>query len=427
MSQMQAEGASIVQYADGSIVATPTGSALMFQDTGNAIRVVSATHPLPTTTVGTVTISGTVTANAGTNLNTSLLATEVTLAAMNDTTTISSGLLSNINDTLVNQAGSLQTLGAAAHEEDGPHTTGEVGMFMLGVRNSTLSTTFTSANNDYNPIATDGRGAVWVMPGVTGVDLGKAEDAAHTTGDTGVFALAVRNDGAVTAFTNANGDYSPISVSATGEVFIVGQRAEDAAHTTGDRGIFTLGVRNDTGADTTNANGDYSQFSVDVGGNMRNVGNVDHDAADKGSPIKVGFRASTTNRTRVASGDRADALSDTAGRQINVPFQVRELVGDATVTLANNTETTIVAATASTFYDLVEVTVTNTGAVTLNVSLRSTTGGAVRRIIQVPAGDTVQAVFPATLKQAAVNTNWTVQSSSATGDCTVGVSYIANI
>ena len=43
---------------------------------------------------------------------------------------------------------------------------------------------------------------------------------------------------------------------------IVGTYAEDAAHTTGDKGVFTLGVRNDTLSSVTSADGDYSPQAV---------------------------------------------------------------------------------------------------------------------------------------------------------------------
>lgn len=46
--------------------------------------------------------------------------------------------------------------------------------------------------------------------------IGKAEDAAHASGDVGVPALAVRNDSNATSFSGANGDYTPISVDAQG-------------------------------------------------------------------------------------------------------------------------------------------------------------------------------------------------------------------
>lgn len=56
-----------------------------------------------------------------------------------------------------------------------------------------------------------------VTPGTSAAHLGKAEDAAHTSGDTGVMALAVRNDNGATTF-GANADYSPIGVNAAGAI-----------------------------------------------------------------------------------------------------------------------------------------------------------------------------------------------------------------
>lgn len=43
---------------------------------------------------------------------------------------------------------------------------------------------------------------------------------------------------------------------------IVGTYAEDAAHTTGEKGVFALGVRNDTQTSITSADGDYSPLAV---------------------------------------------------------------------------------------------------------------------------------------------------------------------
>lgn len=53
-------------------------------------------------------------------------------------------------------------------------------------------------------------------PGTGATSLGKAEDAAHTTGDVGVMALAVRAD--TPTATGANGDYVPLLTDATGRV-----------------------------------------------------------------------------------------------------------------------------------------------------------------------------------------------------------------
>lgn len=58
-----------------------------------------------------------------------------------------------------------------------------------------------------------------VVPGVAATQLGKAEDAAHTSGDTGVMALAVRKDTAV-ALAGADGDYIPLITDGTGRLWV---------------------------------------------------------------------------------------------------------------------------------------------------------------------------------------------------------------
>lgn len=63
-------------------------------------------------------------------------------------------------------------------------------------------------------------GTTSLTPGTAAGNLGKAEDAAHASGDTGVFALAVRNDGAATSFSGTNADYTPLASDAQGRVYV---------------------------------------------------------------------------------------------------------------------------------------------------------------------------------------------------------------
>ena len=56
-----------------------------------------------------------------------------------------------------------------------------------------------------------------ITPGTGATNLGKAEDGAHATGDVGVMSLAVRNDSS-TAISGATGDYNPLQVNAIGEL-----------------------------------------------------------------------------------------------------------------------------------------------------------------------------------------------------------------
>lgn len=59
------------------------------------------------------------------------------------------------------------------------------------------------------------------------------------------------------------------SVSGTLEInSVVGTYAEDAAHTTGDKGLFVLAVRNDTMPSITSTDGDYSPYAVGPVGEM---------------------------------------------------------------------------------------------------------------------------------------------------------------
>lgn len=91
---------------------------------------------------------------------------------------------------------------------------------------------------DNNPVLGAGTNAVGKLAANSGVDigdvdvtsiiagtgatnLGKAEDAAHSSGDTGVAVWGVRNDGANTSFSGTNADYTPIGTDAQGRIYVV--------------------------------------------------------------------------------------------------------------------------------------------------------------------------------------------------------------
>jgi hypothetical protein len=60
-----------------------------------------------------------------------------------------------------------------------------------------------------------------VAPGGSGAsDLGKAEDAAHTSGDVGVMSLAVRQD-TMAALAGTTGDYIPITTDESGQARVL--------------------------------------------------------------------------------------------------------------------------------------------------------------------------------------------------------------
>lgn len=115
-----------------------------------------------------------------------------------------------------------------------------------------------------NSITVDNAGNPFVITGITlassATSLGKAEDSAHTTGDTGVFILAVRSD-AGGSLVSTDGDYSPLSIDSSGALRVTGggggtEYTEDVAAATDPTGGANILVRQDTPAGLTTADGD---------------------------------------------------------------------------------------------------------------------------------------------------------------------------
>jgi hypothetical protein len=158
-----------------------------------------------------------------------------------------------------------------------------------------------------------------VIPGTTATALGKAEDAAHADGDTGVLMLGVRNHGG----TGADGDYSAMSVTSTGELRTMSHRNLVRVATTSG-GLTT--------AATAYAIGDQvgTQFTMagcarNSGGTGTIVGCVLISAADTiGAFDVVVTRASITpaaNDAAFAISD-ADALNIVGIIQLNGAFDI---------------------------------------------------------------------------------------------------------
>lgn len=170
-----------------------------------------------------------------------------------------------------------------------------------------------------------------------------AEDSAHTTGEIGNFMLAVRAD-ADGSLVDADGDYAPLQVDEDGFLKVAGkitveagdaEYLEDSASASGNAGISVLAVRQDTLASSVDTDGDYAWFKTNSRGALwvAPVGNVADDAVDSENPVKVGSRALAGPLAAVASGDRADMISDLYRRvYVNNGANIAMLNAAATVT-----------------------------------------------------------------------------------------------
>jgi len=120
-------------------------------------------------------------------------------------------------------------------------------------------------------------------------ELGQTEDAAHGSGDTGVMSLAVRND-TEGSLVDTDGDYAPLQVDSSGRLRVIAdldvtnlaEKAEDSAHTTADIGNFVLGIRMDdvdggNGALLAGTEGDYQGLFTSAKGELHTR---DNDSVD---------------------------------------------------------------------------------------------------------------------------------------------------
>jgi hypothetical protein len=81
---------------------------------------------------------------------------------------------------------------------------------------------------------------------------------------------------------------------------------EDAAHVTGDDGVFVLGVRNDGGASLVGTDGDYAPFSLNAYGLL----NINYDMIRDVAPdVNAGVLSAGTPRVTIATDDSLVTVS----------------------------------------------------------------------------------------------------------------------
>src|SRR3990167_6340522 len=184
-----------------------------------------------------------------------------------------------------------------------------------------------------------------------------------------------------------------------------------------------------------------ANWSVNVSGFSATVnvtGSVAADVADDGeSPVKIGGIARTTNPTKVADGDRVSMTLDSCGRQVVWPYQVRDLLQTAYVTLSNGTQQVLLAGSAGVFHDLISVSVTNSSTVADTavstfaiVDLRSATNGGIVQTLVVKNGRTVIFQPPVPIKQDVAADAWMADMNDINmvgGLITVSALFIKNI
>lgn len=372
---------------------------------------------ITTTPSGTQTVSGTVTANAGTNLNTSALALE------------SGGNLA----TITTNTGKIPAQGQALSSASLP-----VVLPAAQITTLTPPTTIT---------ANAGMGTFTVGQG-TGTNL-------HTVVDSGSITVS----GTVTT--------TPPSNASTNLAQIAGSTVSTAAS-----GVILIGNADGSGNKlTTNSTTTASKFALDqnvisiLGTAPTTAGFLDVKGADgnvfvrqttaanlnatvvgtgtfavqagsstaTGSAVPAnafyhGINARTSLPTAASSGNLTGAMGDKFGRTVVIPQGMRDIISPITqnTLTATTTETALITAVASTLIDILSIIVMNTSLTACQVDFRDSTGGTIRFSLFVPGNDTRGIVFNVPMPQNTANNNWTVKCGTSVSSIIVSGSYIAN-
>lgn len=189
--------------------------------------------------------------------------------------------------------------------------------------------------------------------------------------------------------------------------------------------IGDVTINNASGASAVNIQDGGNSITVD--GSVSVSGAAADDAGVSGNPLLTGFEARQTNRTAVSNGDAVRGMADDMGRQVVTHHQVRDLVTDNNITLTTTSETTLLAAVASTFLDLTMLVITNSSSTATTVSIRDATAGTVRMVIDIAANGGAVIPFPVPRPQTTTNNNWTAQLGTGVTSIHIYAQAVQNV
>jgi hypothetical protein len=399
----------------GDVIQTEDNAGVKTQIVKNAfgtagtVTLVSASNPQPVVQTGTLNV-GTVT--AVTAITNALPAGANVIGALTAN--------QSVNNAQINGVAPLMGNGVSG----------------TGAQRVTIASDSTGILAAVTNVATIGTS---VTPGVGATHLGKAEDAVHADGDTGVMALAVRRD-ANTTLVSATGDYSPLQVDASGnlKVAIISGAgsggtalADAAAFTRGTTSVTPIAGVVETSAPTL-TNGNTGTVSLTTGGAVRvdvtsgGIAGVNEDAASAGGEqgvLAMGARQDTLASSTSADGDFAYQKFNSVGALYTSPSYIGANAiltgngvtgtGSARVTIASdNTAFTVNLGTGGTG-------ATSLGKAEDAAAASGDTGVpvfAVRR--DAPSSDVSAAGDYATLQVDSTGQLWTRASAQTTGGFT---------
>jgi len=253
----------------------------------------------------------------------------------------------NVTNTNINVSGSVvaQVTGLQGHSVSGTVATTQSGTWISSVVNTVPSSMLVGAS----------------IIGLTPVSISNFPTNQNVSGSVVAFVSGTPNvntAGSVVAFQGTN----PWVIQS-----IVGTYAEDSAHTSADKGLFILGVRNDAVASFTGSNGEYNPFA-----------------------------------------------HDSAGRVLNKPFAAEEARIEGYNSVVSTSVTTLIAAAGTGLKNYItDIVLVNTGATTTLVTFRSGGGTSVLGYGIAPSGGGSNMIGFATPMRTLANETFDFQATSS--------------
>lgn len=142
---------------------------------------------------------------------------------------------------------------------------------------------------------------------------------------------------------------------------------------------------------------------------MVNVGGlVATNVAITDNPVNIGVQAITSENTAVTATRKAQLVSDVTGRLITFPFANKENLVSGIATATGTTDTAVIAAQGSGLYIYItSISVVNTGATSVLVTIETDTASAKTAIwyLIAPAGGGQSFTFTTPIKGSVTNKN----------------------
>jgi hypothetical protein len=422
-------GGGPATIADGADVAEGATTDL---DTANT--VIGRLKKIVSLLSSSLTVSGTVTANAGTNLNTSALSLEATQLLVKAKT-------DNLDVLLSTRLKPADTLAAVTNlvQAGGTNLTTKAASTLPAAADTALVVTLrdsavvTNANLDV-ALSTRLKPAD-TLAAVTSLTQFNGQAIALNTGvrSAGTLRVTVATDDLVPV-SNTNLD---VALSTRLKPADTLAAVTNLAQLGGAAISMGTGVRGVGVQRVTIATDDVVPASQSGNWVTRIVGNIGGlidaviGAAIPANGVLMGLRAATANPANATGGNLVAPMGDKAGRVVVANAQVRELVSHQQTNVAAATETTIVSAgAAGVFNDLVQLIITTAGAAAQTITIKDATTGTTRFVLNYPnaavaPGTPLILMFDPPIPQAVAASNWTVTQSLATA-CNYTARYVKN-